>query len=74
MKAYTAVTVGGSDFVVFVVKTLASHYHSGRLRLCRLCRRQPSPPAITEGGSDFVVFVVDTTSHDHRGNLPSAPK
>ena len=37
---------------------LASHYHSGRLRLCRLCCRQPSPPTITAGGLGFVVFVV----------------
>ena len=39
-------------------QALASHYHSGRLRLCRLCRRKPSPPTITVGGSGFVVFVV----------------
>ena len=34
---------------------LACHYHSGRLRLCRRSRRQPSPPTITAGGSVFVV-------------------
>ena len=37
---------------------LASHYHSGWLRLCGLCGCQPSPPTITAGGSGFVVFVV----------------
>ena len=65
------ITVGGSDFVVFEVATLASHYHSGRPRLCRLCHSQPSPPTITAGGSDFVVFVVEASSqnqsHFHRG-------
>ena len=62
-----AITVGGSDFVVFVVKTLASRYHSGRLRLCRLCRQNPRLP-ITVGGSDFVVFVVKTlASRYHSG-------
>ena len=50
---------------------LASHYHSGRLRLCRLCRRQPSLPTITAGGSGFVVFVVASplASHCHSGRL-----
>ena len=37
---------------------LASHYHSGKLRRCRPCRRQPSPPTITTGSSDVVVLVV----------------
>ena len=37
---------------------LASHYHSGKLRRCRPCRRQPSPPTITAGSSDVVVLVV----------------
>ena len=40
---------------------LASHYHSGRLRLCRPCRRQPSPPAIIAGGSGFVILVIAST-------------
>ena len=61
------ITVAGSNFVVFVVKTLASHYHSG------LCRRQPSLPTIAAGGSDFVVFVVETASHYHSWKLPRAP-
>ena len=30
-------------------QALTSHYHSGRLRLCRLCRRKPSPATITSG-------------------------
>ena len=44
-----------------VAPALASHYHSGRLKLCRLClicRRQPTPPTVTAGGSGFVVFVL----------------
>ena len=49
---------------------LASHYHSGRLRLCRLCRRQPLPPIFTAGSSDFVVFLVEAfASHYHSGRL-----
>ena len=58
--------------------TNASHFHSGRLRLCRLCpvcRRQPSPRTITAGGSGFVVFVLlnlpspALASHYHSGRL-----
>ena len=63
-----AITVDGSDFVVFVVKTLASRYHSGQA-LSSLSSK-PSPPAITVGGSDFVVFVVKTlASRCHSGRL-----
>ena len=62
---------GGSNFVLC---RQASHYHSGRLRLCHLCRSQPSPPTVTAGGSDFVVFVVQTSSNYRSGKLPSAPK
>ena len=35
------ITAGDSDFVIFIIETLTSHYHSRRLRLCRL--RHPNP-------------------------------
>ena len=47
----------------------------GLLRLCRRCRRKPSPPAITAGGSGFVVFVVTIpASHYHSGRALSHRK
>ena len=39
-----AITVESSGFAVFVIETLTSHYHSRRLRLCRLHHRNPYLP------------------------------
>ena len=40
----------------FSSPALGCHYHGAWLRLCRLFRRQPSPPTITAGGSGFRLF------------------